>query len=106
MAILKRLYPVILLLVSLSIFTNGCITTQEKVMKSWVDHSTDELIEKWGGPNSDVKLENGKRVLTWTSVWNDDFGNIQTCRKSFTADSNRIIKKWSYRNCPVIQWSY
>jgi hypothetical protein len=91
-----------IVLVAILFFT-GCTTLKES-MSSWEGSSADELLAKWGAPDSSIQLDNGGRVLTWTTFWGGGNQPIQTCRKSFTVNSFGIITKWSYSGCQELEW--
>jgi hypothetical protein len=86
-----------IILVAILFFT-GC-TTQREIMSSWEGSSADRLLAKWGAPDSSIQLDNGGRVLTWTSFGGGGNQPIQTCRQSFTVNSRGIITEWSYSGC-------
>ncbi len=81
------------------VFLTGC-TTMKEVMTSWEGHSADELLAAWGAPDSRIQLDNGGKVLTWTTFWGGGNYPLNTCRKSFTVNSSGIIEKWSYKRNP------
>lgn len=94
-----------LLIISMSlvILVSGC-TTLKEVMTSWEGSSADDLLSAWGAPDSTIQLDNGGKVLTWTTFEGGGDYPIKTCRKSFTVNSEGIIEKWSYSGCGEILW--
>jgi len=93
----NKKFSLFLLILFLSIFLNSCVG-QKKIMESWIGLSSDQLIETWGAPDTVIGLDNGNRVLTWITLWNTNY-SVNTCRRSFTIDSNSIVIKWSYSDC-------
>ena len=93
---MKRLTAV--LGMSLAIVSWGCITTAGRIMRSWEGKTSDELISKWGAPDSSASLDDGSRVLTWITVSGDESG-VNTCRQSFTINSEDVVSRWSYSGC-------
>ena len=81
----------------LIVFLGACATTTS-VMKSWVGQPEAQVLASWGAPDRTAALPDGSKVDTWVTTWNNDYG-LQTCRKTFTVDSEGKIIKWSYSNC-------
>ena len=73
-------------------------------MTSWEGHPADEFLATWGAPDSRIQLDNGGKVLTWTTFEGGGDYPLRTCRKSFTVNSYGIIEKWSYSGCGELLW--
>jgi len=86
------------LLLPVILYCTSCVSTSE-VMQSWVGKNESDLVSRWGAPDSSTQTSDGKRVLTWKTLWNDA-NNIYTCRKSFTIDSEGKVERWAYNGCP------
>lgn len=93
---IKLVIPILLIL-----FSTGCVSTAD-VMKSWTGQSETELLSRWGAPDSSIQTGDGKRILTWKTLWNSQ-NNIYTCRKSFTVGADGKVERWSYSGCPRYQ---
>ncbi len=87
--------------VVLLFLTTGCVSTAD-VMKSWVGESESKLVSRWGAPDASVQTGDGKRVVTWKTLWNSS-GNLYTCRRSFTIGAEGKVERWSYSGCPGYQ---
>tara|TARA_B100000989_G_C19253294_1_gene349007 strand:- start:42 stop:437 length:396 start_codon:yes stop_codon:yes gene_type:complete len=110
----------------ISILLTGCFATTEKheaAVKSWVGHSSDHLVEKWGAPTSVYNKDDGGKILTFvrsgamfmpgTSTSNTTYnpygGSTTTisqspgttiplsCKTSFVISSTGKITGWSYQ---------
>ncbi len=88
---------IILLLIALLMAALGCHRLA-KTMDSWMGANVDQLIASWGAPDSRMDLRDGGQVLTWISIRSNAYG-VWQCRKSFTADRNGTLIKWSYSGC-------
>lgn len=89
---------VVILMIGLALA--GCVSTSD-LMKSWVGKPESRLLEKWGAPDSSTR-SNGRHIMTWKNTYTNRYGgNASTCRATFIADKNGVIKKWSYSNCPA-----
>ena len=55
---------------------SGCATTAnyEKLLQTWVGDSEDNLVSKWGPPDSSYALSNGGKVLQYSRSQNIQFG--------------------------------
>jgi hypothetical protein len=80
------------------LLNTGCVSLSD-VMSSWVGKSESELLSRWGAPDSSAQTGDGKRVLTWKNIWSNGYGNLYTCRKSFTIGSDGKVERWSYASC-------
>jgi hypothetical protein len=89
------------LLLACTLSFSGCVSTSE-IMQSWVGRSESDLVSRWGAPDSSTQTDDGKKVLTWKTLWNDD-NNIYTCRKSFTIGVAGKVERWAYNGCPSYQ---
>lgn len=87
-----------------AVLLSGCVTTTDQVMKSQVGESIDRVIEQWGAPDTVAELSDGRRVLTWQSIYGGQ-GGVSTCRQSFTAGPTGAIEHWSHSGCLPIVWS-
>ena len=76
----------------------GCGNSLAKNMSSWVGKSESELLMRWGAPDTSIRTDDGKKVLTWKDVWNDRY-HVYTCRKSFTIGNDGKVERWRYDGC-------
>src|ERR1700722_12737143 len=81
----------------LAMLFSAC-TTQKSVMRSWVGQPESQVLASWGAPDRTAALSDGGKVDTWVSTWNNNYG-LQTCRKSFTVNSQGIVTQWSFSDC-------
>lgn len=75
--------------------------TQPDYMDLWVGRSSEELLIKWGAPDSRMPT-NGKQIWTWVNQTIDQNHqgetNLATCRRSFLIANGRV-EKWSRVEC-------
>jgi len=88
-ALLKRALLVALLAVAA--ISISCADTRTARMDSWRGHPIEELIEHWGAPNSTAKLQGGRRVYTWITVYSMG----RSYRSTFTTSKDGTIESWS-----------
>ena len=70
---------------------SGCFATTAKyeaALNSWVGHTEDHLVEKWGVPNGVYNKNDGGKVLTYM-----DSGSMYM---PGTTSSNTTIDAWGY----------
>lgn len=77
----------------------GC-HTKKSLMEIWHGEPREKLLAAWGDPDQESQLEDGREVLTWLKVWNDQY-SVRTCKRSFTIDENGKVEDWSYYECPT-----
>lgn len=101
-----------ILLLGTMLILPGCATTAnyQRAVESWVGHSSDELIQAWGPPVSEYKLNNGSKILTYvfdggsvgyanynpylnTTIINQ---SRQSCKTMFTVDQFDRVTYWQY----------
>lgn len=92
----KLIWPI--LLVATLFLVSGCVSLSE-TMRSWVGKSESELLSRWGAPDSSARTDDGKKVLTWKTLWTDSSGNLETCRQSFTIGTDGKVERWAYSGC-------
>jgi len=85
-------------LVALAVSLAACVSTST-VMKSWVGKPESDLLSTWGSPDSSRRLDDGRVVHTWTTMWNDQY-KVHTCRKTFTIATDGTVERWSFSDCP------
>jgi Sel1 repeat len=63
-----------------SLLSVGCATTAgyEQMLQTWVGHSEDELISRWGAPQNVYTLNSGGKVLTYDNRRNVQIGGYTT----------------------------
>jgi hypothetical protein len=79
------------------VFLASCVSTSS-VMSSWVGKPESELLSSWGSPDSSRRLDDGRVVHTWTTMWNDQY-SVHTCRQTFTVSSTGTVERWSHNGC-------
>jgi hypothetical protein len=84
--------------IAMGLFSAGCAATN-KVMVSWVGQPSEDLIAKWGPPDSSFQFEDGRRVLGWNTAWKDG-GEMHACRQSFMINLDGTIERWTTDGCP------
>ena len=84
-------------LLAISAISISCADTRTTRMDAWRGHPIGELIEHWGAPNGTAKLEDGRRVYTWITVYS--LG--RSYRSTFTTSKDGIIEDWSYHDGSV-----
>ena len=69
----------------------------------WVGRPVTELVAAWGTPDSTLSLEDGRKVMMWTSFQSP--GQVVPCRQSFTVSAAGTVEKFSSSACsaePII----
>ncbi len=94
-SLLKRALLVALLAVAA--ISISCADTRTARMDAWRGHPIEELIEHWGVPHGTAKLEDGRRVYTWITVYS--LG--RNYRSTFTTSKDGIIESWSYHDASI-----
>ena len=126
----KTLSAKIICLFFLSLFLTGCFATTAKykaALDTWIGHSSDKLVEKWGAPNAVYNKDDGGKILTFVrsgsmylpgtntsnTTYNPYGGTTTTvtsspgttiplsCKTSFVISKDGKITSWSYQgnNC-------
>ncbi len=83
----------------LSVLVMGCVSTRE-VLDSWLGKSEDELISVAGIPTNSLRLNNGTKIVEYTSVvvnYQDGAPIENRCVRTFTVDADGIITFWRQR---------
>jgi len=95
-----RTYPVAagLALLATMTFSTGCHKGMAKSMDSWVGSTVGQLVEKWGAPDTSIKLDDGSSMLTWKNVWHRN-NYRHECRQSFKIGPDGRVTTWSYQDC-------
>ncbi|NKB81986.1 MAG: hypothetical protein GKS05_08885 [Nitrospirales bacterium] len=87
------------LILCLSLFV-GCTLPEKKIMDSQKGHHKDQLFKRWGAPDKEETLQDGRSVYTWHHNWSTQQGK-GTCTKSVTADHKGIIVNGNFHDCPL-----
>ena len=126
----KTLSAKIICLFFLSLFLTGCFATTAKykaALDTWIGHSSDKLVERWGAPNAVYNKDDGGKILTFVrsgsmylpgtntsnTTYNPYGGTTTTvtsspgttiplsCKTSFVISKDGKITSWSYQgnNC-------
>ena len=74
----------------------GCVGRR---MDAWIGRPGDELVARWGAPDSHIERRDGSRVLMWSEGWLDTQSHV--CRKSVTLARDGRIRSWSVSDCHV-----
>jgi hypothetical protein len=88
-------------LIAIAVLASSCVTTST-VMRSWVGKSETELLTEWGAPYASQKLNDGRTVHTWRTIWGKR-ENFRTCLQTFTISAGGEVEKWSYKGCARLQ---
>ena len=117
-------------LIFISLFLTGCFATTakyEEALDSWVGHTEDHLVTKWGVPNGVYEKNDGGKILTYTRSGSmylpgnntsntsyDPWGGSTTtitqsagtnislrCKTNFVISKEGRVTSWSYvgNNC-------
>jgi hypothetical protein len=97
----KSLRAALLSLVLVAGLALACVSSSS-VMQSWVGKSSSELITAWGAPDKTAALDGGASAMTWVTVSGNQYG-VATCRRTFVADVQGVVRRWSYSGCPRLQ---
>jgi hypothetical protein len=89
------------LLVAIAVSATSCITTSS-YMKSWVGKSETELLANWGAPDSSRKLDDGRVIHTWRTIWGGR-DKVHTCRQTFAISANGEVESSAYNGCARLQ---
>ena len=105
---LPLIFLAVLLLICTYILTS-CVTVQDyqKRLDNWIGHSSIELVEVMGGPNSAVKVADNQEVYTYDLKFDyshnpaySDLIHIRWCKLTFFIKGNVITKvAWQGNNC-------
>ena len=85
------------MLVAIAVSATSCITTSS-YMKSWVGKSETELLSSWGSPDSSRKLDDGRVIHTWRSIWGGR-DNVHTCRQIFSISADGVVENSASNGC-------
>ena len=94
---LASITSVCAVLVAIAVSATSCISTSND-MESWVGKSEAELLSNWGSPDSSRKLDDGRVIHTWKTLWGKR-DNIHTCRQTFTISANGEVERSSHKGC-------
>ena len=114
----------------ISLFLTGCFATTakyEEALDSWIGHTEDHLVTKWGVPNGVYEKNDGGKILTYTRTGSmylpgnntsntsyDPWGGSTTtitqsagtnislrCKTNFVISKEGRVTSWSYvgNNC-------
>ena len=117
-------------LIFISLFLTGCFATTakyEEALDSWVGHTEDHLVTRWGVPNGVYKKNDGGKILTYVETGSmylpgttssntsyDPWGGSTTtvtqssgtniplsCKTNFDISKEGRVTSWSYvgNNC-------
>lgn len=96
------------------ILITSCTSTQkyEEILQTWIGHTDEELIEKWGVPDVVYPTSYGKLLMyrkdKGSSGYGQNLGNMTYvssthyyCKTTFTLNNENKITKWSWEgnNC-------
>ena len=65
----------------------------------WIGRALDELVAVWGPPAQSFKADDGGSIHSWSMVIVKR-RRSEECRRSLLADSQGVITRWLYDNCP------
>ena len=74
-------------------------TSYVRLMDSWVGASEEELVAKWGEPDSVAKYEDAK-VYTYEKYWIDTDDVYNRGRFKFVIDQEGTVVNWQKVNFP------
>ena len=92
---MKRLLVVLMVIAALLC---AC-TSYVRLMDGWVGASEEELVAKWGEPDSVRTLKDGK-ILTYEKFWKDTDEVINRGRLKFAIDAEGTVISWKKTNFP------
>jgi hypothetical protein len=75
----------------------SCADTRKARMDEWRGKPIEDLIVQWGAPNGTAKLNDGRTVYSWITVYS--LGRAY--RSTFTASKDGIIEDWSYHDSTI-----
>jgi hypothetical protein len=87
--------------VAIAMSLTSCAFTSTDT-KAWIGKSESELLSSWGGPYSSRKLDDGRVVHTWRTIWGRR-DNVRTCLQTFTISAKSEVEGSSSRGCPLLQ---
>ena len=85
------------LLVAIAVSAIACVSTTS-LMNSWIGKSESELLSSWGAPDTSRKMDDGRVIHTWKSLWGKR-NNVRTCRKTFTISTAGKVEGAAYNGC-------
>ena len=95
-------------LIIVVVLISSCAVYNEEIMQPWLGASKDELVSKWGYPqsaNDYFKINESTTVYSYRSYRPDVWSGLPTpCTVSFTIE-NDLVKAYKYEgsNCPRIE---
>lgn len=77
---------------AIAIFLTACATTAnyEKILSSWVGKNADNLVSRWGPPESSYPLSDGGRVLQYSNQRNIQIGGYTTTVPQTTYEDGTV----------------
>jgi len=79
-----------------SVLVSGCTFTGN-MDRQWIGRPESELVAALGEPDSTLSLEDGRKVLVWTSFENP--GQVVHCRRYFTISIQGIVEHFASSEC-------
>ena len=79
-----------------AVLASGCTFTGD-MDRQWVGRPTSELVAALGEPDSTLSLEDGRKVLMWTSFESPE--QVVPYRQSFTISTEGIVEQVTSSNC-------
>lgn len=89
----------LLLLLTLLLLSTAACTNYANLLDSWVGHNEQELLDRWGEPDSRSKRGTGQ-LLTYERFWKDAGGALNRGRLKFLVDETGTIVNWTKSNYP------
>jgi hypothetical protein len=74
-------------------------TSYVRIMDSWVGATEDELVAKWGAPDSVARFDES-RVFTYEKFWKDTNKVVNRGRLKFMIDPDGKVVSWQKTNFP------
>lgn len=74
-------------------------TSYVRIMDSWVGATEEELVAKWGEPDSVARFQDTK-VFTYEKFWKDTDEVINRGRLKFVIDPEGNVASWQKVNFP------
>ncbi len=65
----------------------------------WIGRPVNDLVAAWGPPVQSFKADDGGSIHSWSMVIVKR-RRSEECRRSLLADSQGVITRWLYDNCP------
>jgi hypothetical protein len=83
----------------LAVFLAGGCAYREGVNSKWVGRPVSELVSVWGKPDSTLNLEDGRKVMIWSSFQRPE--QVIPCKQSFTVNAEGTVEQFSSSDCPA-----